>query len=365
MKGIPMSSKRKIEANQRNSLKSTGPRTKEGKEIVSRNALKHGLYSKKSPILPEEDPKEYQALLNSLQETYNPANEEEDLFVVEMAQVMMEKMRLNQYKIRVIEKQQIKKLIELKEMQKQAAIEQNIPRKVETCNHLNYCINEVDSVLLKYLEFTQVDIEAREDLEKAKQDLERLLLKDPDEHLWDHFIGIAKKVKKKGKKKKDVIIGIESLVNLIAERVISLSDPDTILQALPEVMTHSTQNNEHFMPISEEARWVRDIYLVLSAIGIITKKAEVSYPHIKCFLLKIKRLLEERVDNITRDINYFHNLQEIKKDVELVGIDLVPYKSSWNALIRMETHLDNRLSRLRFELECVQQARYRRRLRRI
>jgi len=39
-------SSRKIEANRRNARKSTGPRTATGKKRVSRNALRHGFYSK-------------------------------------------------------------------------------------------------------------------------------------------------------------------------------------------------------------------------------------------------------------------------------------------------------------------------------
>jgi len=39
-------SSRKIEANQRNARKGTGPKTATGKKIVSRNAIKHGFFSK-------------------------------------------------------------------------------------------------------------------------------------------------------------------------------------------------------------------------------------------------------------------------------------------------------------------------------
>src|SRR5438094_9229461 len=39
-------SSRKVEANRRNALKSTGPRTTNGKRRVARNAIRHGFFSK-------------------------------------------------------------------------------------------------------------------------------------------------------------------------------------------------------------------------------------------------------------------------------------------------------------------------------
>ena len=47
------------EANRRNSLKSTGPKTPEGKAIASRNAITHGL-SARMPVIPGENEAEFQ-----------------------------------------------------------------------------------------------------------------------------------------------------------------------------------------------------------------------------------------------------------------------------------------------------------------
>ena len=49
-----MTSEKKTEANRRNALKSTGPRTPEGKTAVRLNALRHGLRSEEI-LLPGED----------------------------------------------------------------------------------------------------------------------------------------------------------------------------------------------------------------------------------------------------------------------------------------------------------------------
>jgi hypothetical protein len=49
-----MTSDRKAEANRQNALKSTGPKTLEGKTAVRLNAVKHGLLSDQV-LLPDED----------------------------------------------------------------------------------------------------------------------------------------------------------------------------------------------------------------------------------------------------------------------------------------------------------------------
>jgi hypothetical protein len=56
-----MTTLRQINANRRNSLKSTGPKTPHGKTAASRNALKLGIYAQ-APVLPSEDPAARDAL---------------------------------------------------------------------------------------------------------------------------------------------------------------------------------------------------------------------------------------------------------------------------------------------------------------
>ena len=53
-----MASVAQIEANRLNAQKSTGPRTPEGKEKASRNAVKHGLLAGQM-VIHGEDPREY------------------------------------------------------------------------------------------------------------------------------------------------------------------------------------------------------------------------------------------------------------------------------------------------------------------
>jgi hypothetical protein len=53
-----MASQAQINANRKNALKSTGPRTKEGKETVSQNAVKHGLCANRN-VIKSESQEEY------------------------------------------------------------------------------------------------------------------------------------------------------------------------------------------------------------------------------------------------------------------------------------------------------------------
>src|ERR671910_431099 len=75
-----MTSEKKAEANRHNALKSTGPRTPEGKTAVRLNALKHGLLSRET-LLPGEDEEALQELGERLSNELQPVGELENLLV--------------------------------------------------------------------------------------------------------------------------------------------------------------------------------------------------------------------------------------------------------------------------------------------
>ena len=81
-------SARKIEANRRNALRSTGPRTPRGKKTVAKNALKHGFFSKWLLVAHpdgKEDPNEYADLCAALREHYRPNSFLEELWLEKIA----------------------------------------------------------------------------------------------------------------------------------------------------------------------------------------------------------------------------------------------------------------------------------------
>ena len=79
-----MSTTAQVVANRENSLKSTGPRTPEGKLITSRNGISHGLSSAGDPVLPHEDRNAFNALLKSYRSEFSPATEHESFLVTEL-----------------------------------------------------------------------------------------------------------------------------------------------------------------------------------------------------------------------------------------------------------------------------------------
>ena len=75
-----MTSEKKIEANRQNALRSTGPRTPEGKAAVRLNALKHGLLSQQV-LLPGEDADALRELGEALRAELQPVGVLENLLV--------------------------------------------------------------------------------------------------------------------------------------------------------------------------------------------------------------------------------------------------------------------------------------------
>ena len=80
-------------ANQNNAKKSTGPVTLQGKQTVSNNALKHGVFSK-TLILTDEDPDEYKSLVDQLLQELHPSGLLEQTLVERIALTLWRQRRL-------------------------------------------------------------------------------------------------------------------------------------------------------------------------------------------------------------------------------------------------------------------------------
>jgi hypothetical protein len=89
-----MATLKQIEANRRNALKSTGPKTPEGKAAVRLNSLQHGLRAA-SLVLPGEDREEFDQLYAALEADWRPQSS--------TARIYLEQMAVAQWKLRRIE----------------------------------------------------------------------------------------------------------------------------------------------------------------------------------------------------------------------------------------------------------------------
>ena len=79
-----MASPAQILANRENAQLSSGPKTTEGKQASSRNAIRHGLTGTQI-VIPGEDASTYEDLRKGLRESYTPATDAERLLVDQIA----------------------------------------------------------------------------------------------------------------------------------------------------------------------------------------------------------------------------------------------------------------------------------------
>jgi hypothetical protein len=90
-------SERRIQANRKNALRSTGPRTARGKRTVARNAIKHGLLAREVVITAgdgEENLEEFHTLLEGLWKHYEPVGVVEEALVQMIAACWWKKARV-------------------------------------------------------------------------------------------------------------------------------------------------------------------------------------------------------------------------------------------------------------------------------
>ncbi len=82
-----MTSYRQIEANRRNALRSTGPKTEAGKEVSRRNAVRHG-FTAETVICALEDAEDYKAFEAAITADYDAQSAVERELVLRLASVL-------------------------------------------------------------------------------------------------------------------------------------------------------------------------------------------------------------------------------------------------------------------------------------
>src|SRR5215470_8247418 len=88
-----MATAAQIEANRANALKSTGPRSVEGKAASRFNALKHGMDAA-SIVIPGEDPEHYQRIADDYYRDFDPQSSVEEFHVDTLIRADWQRRRL-------------------------------------------------------------------------------------------------------------------------------------------------------------------------------------------------------------------------------------------------------------------------------
>ena len=96
-----MSTAAQQSANQQNAQHSTGPRTAEGKQRTSQNALKHGLCAK-DPLIPGEDPDDYNQHCAEALFDFRPVTTAEENLVDQIADITWRLKRFSRIEAAVI-----------------------------------------------------------------------------------------------------------------------------------------------------------------------------------------------------------------------------------------------------------------------
>ena len=111
-----MTSDKQLQANRKNALKSTGPKTPEGKAAVRQNALKHGLLSQ-DILLPGEDKAAFEELNETLRAELEPVGELENQLVDRIVATFWRLRRLERVEVGIFTWQHYEELAERAEQE--------------------------------------------------------------------------------------------------------------------------------------------------------------------------------------------------------------------------------------------------------
>ena len=98
-------SEKQMLANQQNALRSTGPKTDQGKALASRNSLKHGLLAEEVVITAgegAEDKQQFSDLLTDLVTHFSPVGPLEEILVEKIAAAYWRQRRASRYEVGIL-----------------------------------------------------------------------------------------------------------------------------------------------------------------------------------------------------------------------------------------------------------------------
>ena len=120
-----------IVANRANAQFSSGPRTPEGRERVSRNAVSHRLFAQ-NPILPHEDPAAYDALHQRFKEDRKPKGAIEEELVQTLASLQWRLNRCELIEAGILQDESLSPMEQLEALAKYSLYEGRLRRSFQS-----------------------------------------------------------------------------------------------------------------------------------------------------------------------------------------------------------------------------------------
>jgi hypothetical protein len=302
-----MASKKKIQANQKNALKSTGPKTTQGLQVVSQNAVQHGVYSKISPVLSHEDEQAYQENKQQLVLEFNATTFAELALIEKMAQCLWKKQRLVMLEQQMIRGQQAHQV--LSQQEKQLAYQCSSGAEKSTS-----CIRQVQAAIQDLSEC----IEACEKFNRIRSATKRN--KEAEFLLWQL---------------QDAINSVKSGLSPFLE----------------ESDWREAQKGE---PISLTGQVAKGILFNLVSVQHFEDEMDSCQGYSTYSLSHLIEALKQWLERLQQKSELVEQRLELNQSLESIGADFMLNEANQRKLELYESHLDNQFYKALHELQKLQ-----------
>lgn len=304
-----MASQKQVEANQNNALKSTGPTSVTGLQVVSQNAVKHGFFSTQTLILPGENEEAYIALREQFYDDFQADTKVEQLLVEKMVQAAWKKQRLAMFERRLLSIQQEEQALNTCFKQNAFQEERNI------------------QVLEGEIKALQDEVDSLQGCLETCQKYNRMR---PSPKRDEEGAGLQPYVSETLKEAR--------------ERLVSFLD------------TIALNDARQTYPKQPEGKYARA--LIAYSCNFDRDDEEESdcptHPVYTYGLERIIEIIQERAEVLKTKLALKQQRQALKDSLASIGLDLLPNDENLTRIQRYEAYLDNQFYKALHELQKLQ-----------
>lgn len=296
-----------MKANQKNALSSTGPKTVQGLQVVSQNALQHGVYSNVSPVLPHEDEQAFKQLKQQLITDFQASSITELALIEKMAQCLWKKQRL------VVLEQQM-----LKGQQANQALSQQEKRLA----HQNSLAVERSKSRIKQI---QVAIQELSECIDACEKFNRI-----------------RSATKRNKEAEFLLWQLQDTINTVKSGLSPF---------LEESDWREAQKGE---PVSITGKVAKGIVCNLVCVQHFEEEIDSCQWYSTHSLSQLVEALKQWLEMLQQKSEMVEHRLELNQSLESIGIDFILNEANQSKLERYESHLDNQFYKALHELQKLQ-----------